>query len=293
MRPGFGSENPPHLVSALAVDAAERERRFEERWRIGGFAFLGTFYDILLDARANELAADFVRRKIHATVRDPDTARRLSPSYPVGCKRLCVDSGGYYATFNQRHVELVDLAEAPIGGITPRGVLAGGREHALDSLVLATGFDAVTGTLMRLSLRGRDGLRIQDKWQSGPLNYLGLATAGFPNLFNIAGAGSTAAFTSVILSIEQHVDWIADCIAWLDRRGLATIEATEDAEIRWMEHLQAMAEQTVFLSCNSWYLGANIPGKPRRFMVLAGGFPAYAERCAQVAAAGYDGFALA
>ena len=292
MRIGFGCELPPHMVSALAVSPEEREARFEERWAYGGFGLLGTFYDIMLDLRANELAAEFVRAKIRATVHDPQTARRLSPSQPIGCKRLCVDSGGYYETFNRPNVQLVDVNEAPLERITPRGVVAGGREHPLDALVLATGFDAVTGTLMRMKLHGRDGLSIQEKWRPGALNYLGLAVARFPNLFNIAGAGSTSAFTSVIQSIEHHVDWIGACIAWLDRQRLDTIEPTADAEAAWMAHVQAMAEKTVFLSCNSWYMGANIPGKPRLFMPLAGGFPAYVERCSQVATNGYEGFSV-
>jgi cation diffusion facilitator CzcD-associated flavoprotein CzcO len=293
MRVGFGSELPPNMVSALAVSAEERDARFEERWQIGGFAFLGAFYDIMVDERANAFAAEFVRGKIRATVHDPETALRLSPRQTIGCKRLCVDSSGYYETFNQLHVRLVDVNDQPIERITPRGVVAGGREYALEALVLATGFDAVTGTLVRLVLKGRGGLPIQDKWRVGPLNYLGLMTAGFPNLFNIAGAGSTSAFTSVIVSIEHHIDWISDCIAWLDAHDLKTIEATKEAEAAWMEYVQVMARQTVFLTCNSWYLGANIPGKARLFMPLTGGFPAYAERCAQVAAGGYEGFRLA
>jgi cation diffusion facilitator CzcD-associated flavoprotein CzcO len=290
---GFGSETPPNMVSALAVTAEERDARFEERWRMGGFAFFGAFSDIMVDERANALAAEFVRDKIRSTVKDPETARRLSPKQTIGCKRLCVDSDDYYETFNQPHVRLVDARDQPIERITPRGVVAGGREHALDALVLATGFDAVTGTLTRLTLKGRGGLPIQDKWRAGPLNYLGLTTAGFPNLFNVAGAGSTSAFTCVILSIEHHIDWIGDCIAWLDAHDLKTIEATEEAEAAWMEYVQTVARQTVFLTCDSWYLGANIPGKPRLFMPLASGFPAYAERCAEVAAAGYEGFRLA
>ena len=290
MRTGFGCELPPHMVSALAVSPEERESRFEERWAYGGFALLGTFYDIMLDLRANEFAAEFVRAKIRATVHNAQTARRLSPTQPIGCKRLCVDSGGYYETFNRSNVQLVDLNEAPLERITPRGVFADGREHELDVLVLATGFDAVTGTLMRMKLQGRGGLSIQEKWRPGALNYLGLAVAGFPNMFNIAGAGSTSAFTSVIQSIEHHVNWIGECIAWLDTQRLTTIEATVHAEAGWMAHVQAMAEQTVFLSCNSWYMGANVPGKPRLFMPLTGGFPAYVERCAQVATNGYEGF---
>jgi cyclohexanone monooxygenase len=293
MRGGFGSELPPHMASALAVDAAELRARLEERWGVGGFAFLGAFYDLMIDLRANETAAEFVRSKIREIVRDPATAARLSPRQPIGCKRLCVDSAGYYETFNRANVRLVDLGEAPIQRFTRRGVVAGGQEHPLDALVFATGFDAITGTLMRLAMHGRGGLPIQQKWAPGALNYLGLAVAGFPNMFNVAGAGSTSAFTSAIAAIEHHVDWIGECIRWLDARGLATIEATEAAEAAWMAHVQRMAERTVFLNCNSWYLGANIPGKPRLFMPLTGGFPAYAERCAEVAERGYEGFALA
>jgi cyclohexanone monooxygenase len=288
-RTGFGCELPLATVSALEVDDAAREAVFEERWQYGGFALLGAFADLMTDLRANALVAEFVRRKIRATVRDPATAALLSPKQPIGCKRLCVDMG-YYETFNRPNVALVDVSGAPIEAITPRGLRSGGREHGFDMLVLATGFDAVTGTLMRMDLRGRDGLRIQDKWRNGPLNYLGLTVAGFPNLFQIAGAGSPAAFTSVIVSIEHHVDWIADCIYWMDHRGLATIEATAEAERRWVGYVDAVAQHTVFVHCNSWYLGANIPGKPRMFMPLAGGFPDYAERCAAVADDGYTGF---
>ena len=291
MRTGFGCELPVAAASALAASAEERHAVFEDRWRIGGFSLLGSYADVLADPRANALVAEFVRSKIRQTVHYPATAALLSPQQPIGCKRLCVDSG-YYATFNRPNVTLVDVSQHPIGAITPAGLQAGGREHSFDTLVLATGFDAVTGTLMRLDLRGRGGLRIQDKWREGPVNQLGLMVAGFPNLFNIAGAGSTSAFTSVIVSIEHHVDWVADCIGWLDARGRATIEASAQAEAAWVAHVNAVAGQTVLLSCNSWYLGANIPGKPRMFMPMAGGFPAYADRCAAVAANAYEGFVL-
>ena len=289
MRGGFGSELPVSTTSALSVSAAEREALFEERWRIGGFSLLGAYADLLTDLRANALAAEFVRTKIRQAVRDPATAALLCPQQPIACKRLCVDSG-YYATFNRPNVTLVDVSEQGIATITPGGLSASGREYPFDTLVLATGFDAMTGTLMKLDLRGRGGLRIQDKWRGGPLNYLGLMTAGFPNLFNIAGAGSSSAFTNVIVSIEHHVDWIADCIRWLDAQGHATIEAGEQPEAEWVAYVNAVAQQTVFLSCNSWYLGANIPGKPRMFMPLAGGFAGYADHCAAVAAKGYEGF---
>ena len=291
MRNGFGCDLPINPNPALAASPGERDAAFEARWRVGGFSLLGAFGDLMTDLRANALAAEFVRGKIRQAVHDPATAALLSPHQPIGCKRMCV-ADDYYETFNRPNVHLIDVSEKPIEAITPRGLRTGGREHTFDTLVLATGFDAVTGTLMRLDLRGRGGLRIQDKWRGGPLNYLGLTVAGFPNLFNIAGAGSAAAFTSVILSIEHHVDWIADCIAWLDARGHATIEATDEAESAWVAHVNAVAAQTVFLSCNSWYLGANIPGKPRMFMPLAGGFPAYATRCAEVADRGYEGFSL-
>ena len=291
MQGGFGSELPPNPVSALEAGAAEREAKFEERWRTGGFSFLGAFRDILLDKRANALAAEFVRGKIRSIVRDPETARRLQPRYALGCKRLCVDTG-YYATYNRPNVGLVDVAESPIERITGKGLVAGGREYAFDALVLATGFDAMTGTLTRLDLRGRGGRAMRDKWAAGPLNYLGLLIEGFPNLFNVAGPGSTSAFTNVMVAIEHHVDWIADCIAFLDRAGKRTIEATEAAEAAWVEHVLAVAKRTVYLTCNSWYLGANIPGKPRVFMPLFG-FPAYAAKCAEVAERGYEGCALA
>jgi cyclohexanone monooxygenase len=292
MRLGFGCEQPMNPVSVLSVSAEVRDAEFEARWRVGGFGLLGAFNDLMLDQRANAFAAEFVRGKIRQTVRDPQTAALLSPKQTIGCKRLCVDTG-YYETYNRPNVRLVDVSEHPIDEITPTGLTSHGREYAFDAIVLATGFDAMTGTLMRLDLRGRGGLPIQQKWHAGPLNYLGLMFAGFPNLFNVAGPGSTSAFTSVIQSIEHHVEWIADCIAHLDAHGLATIEATEEAEAAWVAHVNMVAGHTVFLSCNSWYLGANIPGKPRMFMPLAGGFPPYAERCAQVAKKGYEGFALA
>ena len=290
MRGGFGSESPPNPGSAEAATPAERQARFEERWQRGGFSLLGAFDDLLLNPRSNALAAEFVRGKIRAAVTDPVTARLLSPEHTIGCKRLCVDTG-YYETFNQPQVRLVDVSRQPIEHFKPGGLRAGGQDYAFDALVLATGFDAMTGTLMRLDLRGRGGLRIQQKWAAGPLNHLGLMVAGFPNLFNIAGPGSSSAFTNVIVSIEHHVEWIADCIQHLDRQGLATIEPTAEAETAWVAHVNAVAASTVLLSCNSWYLGANIPGKPRMFMPLVG-FPPYVARCAAVAANGYTGFEL-
>ena len=287
----LGSEWAAAASSTLSVSEERRDAVFEERWRIGGFSFLAAFDDLALDPRANELAAEFVRRKIRSIVHDPVTAQRLSPTYPLGCKRLCVGTS-YYESYNRPNVRLVDIAEQPIEEITPSGVSVGGHEHTLDTLVLATGFDAMTGTLTKLDLRGRGGMTIGQKWQAGPLNYLGIMVAGFPNMFHIAGPGSAAAFTNVIKSIEHHVDWIAECISYLDEHGHTTIEATEQAESTWVGLVNAVAEQTVLLSCNSWYLGANIPGKPRVFMPFAAGFPTYAEQCATVARNGYQGCEL-
>jgi cation diffusion facilitator CzcD-associated flavoprotein CzcO len=294
MRAGIGADWPPNAPSTLSVDDKTREAAFEERWRIGGFSLLGAFSDTMIDARANAFAAEFVRNKIRATLRDPRTAALLCPTHTLGCKRLCVDTG-YYETFNRSNVQLIDVSEASadaIVGITPRGVRTKSRELEMDAIVLATGFDAMTGTLMRLDLRGRGGLGVQDKWRAGPLTYLGLMVAGFPNLFNVVGPGCPAAFTNVILAIEHQVNWIAQCIADLGKRGHKSIEATPAAEAAWVEHVNAVAQATLFLSCNSWYLGANIPGKPRMFMPLLG-FPPYVDRCAEVARNGYEGFALA
>ena len=290
MAGGFGSELPPNPASAVAATPAEREAAFEARWQVGGFSFLTAFRDIMQDERANALAAEFVRGKIRGVVRDPQTAQLLCPTHTIGCKRLCVDSG-YYETFNRPNVKLVDISAHPIEAITPTGLSSGAADYTFDALVLATGFDAMTGTLMRLDLRGRNGRTIQDKWRAGPLNYLGLAIAGFPNLFNVAGPGSTSAFTVIISAIEHHVDWIVDCIGHLDSQGLSTIDATEEAEDAWIAHVNAVAQRTVYLTCNSWYLGANIPGKPRMFMPLVG-FPQYVDRCATAVAGGYEGFVL-
>ncbi len=291
MMGGFGSMLPPNNFSAMSVSAEERERMFEERWQIGGFGLLGTFNDLIVNPAANELVGEFVRGKIRSIVHDPATAAALSPTHPIGCKRLCVDTG-YYASFNRPNVRLVDLQQTPIDRFTATGLVTGGVEHTLDAIVLATGFDAMTGTLLRLDLRGRGGVPIQQHWQAGPLNYLGLCLSGFPNLFTLTGPGATAAFTNVMVAIEHQVQWIADTIADLDARGLRTLEATPEAEAAWVAHVNAVAARTIYLGCNSWYLGANIPGKPRIFMPLFG-FPAYVQKCAEVQQQGYAGFQLA
>ncbi|MEN9314309.1 MAG: hypothetical protein RIS35_702 [Pseudomonadota bacterium] len=287
----FGSNFARNDAPAASASPEERRRAYEERWAAGGVTLLGAYGDLLTDAEANETAAEFVRGKIREIVRDPAVAELLSPRQVIGCKRLCIDTG-YYETFNRPNVKLVDVSRDPIEAITPRGVITGGREYAVDSIVYATGFDAMTGTLLRIDIRGRGGLSLRDKWAAGPRTYLGLGIAGFPNLFTVSGPGSPSVLTNMIVSIQQHVDWIAECIGRLRERSVATIEATEDAEEAWVAHVNSVADKTLFPSCNSWYLGANVPGKTRVFMPLPG-FPAYVAKCDEVASRGYEGFALA
>jgi cyclohexanone monooxygenase len=277
-------------LSALAVTAEERQAEYEARWRDGGLPFLGAFADLLVDPKANDTASAFVRDQIRAIVRDPRTAERLCPDQVIGCKRMCVDTN-YYDTFNLPHVHLIDLRESPIEAITDNGIRTQGGHYELDAIVYATGFDAMTGALTRIDIRGRDGVALRDTWAAGPRTYLGLGVAGFPNFFTISGPGSPSVLTNMIVSIEQNVEWIADCIAHLRNHGYRHIEPTSDAQAAWVEFVNQIADFTLFPTCNSWYLGANVPGKPRVFMPYVG-FPSYVEKCEEVAGRGYDGFVL-
>ena len=277
--------------SAVQASSEERQREYEARWAYGGVSFMGAFNDLLFNESSNATAAEFVRSKIRETVRDPALAEALSPRYVIGCKRLCVDTG-YYDTFNRANVSLVDVSRSPIEAIVPAGVQVGRALYEIDSLVLATGFDAMTGALTRIDIRGKAGEALRDKWHGGPRTYLGLMTAGFPNLFTITGPGSPSVLTNMLPSIEQHVDWIADCLAYLRSRGMAQIEPTLEAENEWVAHVNEVAGTNLRSSCSSWYVGANVPGKTRVFMPYIGGFPAYVEKCSEVVAAGYRGFAL-
>jgi cyclohexanone monooxygenase len=286
----FGSNYPRNETPALSVGEEERANAFEKRWQHGGLFFLGAFGDLIFSTAANGTAASFVREKIRQTVRDPAVAKLLEPSQVIGCKRLCLDSG-YYETFNKPNVTLVDIRNAPIEAITPGGLRTGGREYELDAIVLATGFDAMTGALFAIDIRGRDGVALREKWRDGPRTYLGLGTAGFPNLFTVSGPGSPSVLTNMLVSIEQHVNWISDCIAFMRSHGHARIEAHAAAEDAWVAHVNSVAERTIYPHCNSWYLGSNVQGKPRVFMPLLG-FPQYVEKCNEVAARGYEGFAL-
>ncbi len=278
--------------SALAVPADVREREYEKRWQRGGLGFSATYVDLLTDQAANETAAEFFRAKIRSIVRDPAVAETLVPrDYPIGTKRLCVDTE-YYATFNRDNVTLIDIRTDPIEAITPGGLRTRARTFELDSLVFATGFDAMTGALLSVDIRGRGGETLRRKWEAGPRTYLGLAVAGFPNLFLVTGPGSPSVLSNMIVSIEQHVDWIADCIASLDRGGRATIEPTVDAEDAWVAHVNDLGDMTLYPRANSWYMGANVPGKPRVFMPYVGGVGTYRKTCDEIAARGYEGFVL-
>jgi cyclohexanone monooxygenase len=286
---------PVNQISALAAPVEEREREYEQRWQRGGLGFTSAYTDLLTSKEANDTAADFFRSKIREVVRDPVMAEALMPrDYPIGAKRICVDSG-YYETFNQENVTLVDLRREPIETITPRSVRTATAEYACDSLVFATGFDAMTGTLNAIDIRGRGGIALREAWAAGPSSYLGLAVAGFPNLFTITGPGSPSVLSNMLVSIEQHVDWIADCLAHvhLQGRGLQTIEATPEAEAAWVAHVNEVGNTTLFPLAKSWYTGANAPGKPRVFMPYVGGVGRYRQKCDEIAASGYTGFRLA
>jgi cyclohexanone monooxygenase len=279
-------------IGALEVDDDTRQAMFEHGWERGAFNFTRTFPDIMLDHEANRLTCDFLRTKIRSIVHDPAVAELLSPKIAVGCKRMCIDSG-YYETYNLPHVHLVDISTTPIDEITPEGLRVGDTEYDVDTIVFATGFDAMTGSLLRVDIGGRDGLPLAEAWSAGPRTYLGLGVAGFPNLFIISGPGSPSVLTNMVVSIEQHVNWITDCIDYLRTHGYRSIEAIPDAQAEWVDHVNAVADATVFRvhGCNSWYLGANVPGKPRVFMPLVG-YPLYVEKCNDVAAHGYEGFVL-
>jgi cyclohexanone monooxygenase len=277
-----------------ALDDGDNERRvrYEARWQHGGLTFMSVYNNLALDQAANDTAADFVREKIAEIVKDPATAKLLQPTtYPIGTKRICIDTD-YFETFNRPNVTLVDIKSDPIEEILPNAVRAGAKDYEIDALVLATGFDAMTGSVAKIDISGRQGQTLNQKWAEGPKTYLGLMSAGFPNLFIITGPGSPSVLSNMIVSIEQHVDWIADCIAYMRDRGFEAMEANKDAEDNWVAHVNEVAYTTLYPQANSWYMGANIPGKPRIFMPYIGGVGPYRQICNDVAAKGYEGFAM-
>jgi len=293
----FGQEHYFIPKSALEASEEEREREFDRMWDAGGFAFwLANYQDMFFDKRANDLCADYIQRKIRRTVKDPAVAEKLIPKgYAYGTKRQPLDTN-YYETFNKDNVLLVDAAtDGPIEEITETGIRAGGKEYEFDIIVFATGFDAMTGPLKALNLQGRGGRKLQDQWADGPHTYLGIAVAGFPNLFTITGPQSPSVLTNMPVAIEQHIEWIADCIDAMRKSGKTSIEATPDAQDQWVAHVNEVVSQTLMPSANSWYMGANIPGKPRTFLPYLGpeGVGGYRKACDEIAAKGYEGFALA
>lgn len=275
---------------ATELTPQEIRAECERRWEMGGLFWYGSFADILINQETNDAVSDFIRGKIHEMVKDPVVADLLTPRTVFGCKRVCADTD-YYATYNRHNVRLVDISKTPIDEFTPQGVSVGGKEYAFDAIVMATGFDAMTGSLNKIDIRGRNGLKLKDKWAAGPRTYLGLQSAGFPNLFTISGPGSPSVLTSMITSIEQHVEFIRDAITHMRDNNLRFIEATREAEDNWVDHVNEVADGTLLTSCNSWYLGANVPGKPRVFMPYFG-FPAYVAKCEEVVKEGYEGFAF-
>ncbi|MGZ9710476.1 flavin-containing monooxygenase [Glaciimonas sp. GNP009] len=283
-------EKSPH--KAHEVSSAEQQVEYSRRWQAGGVNFMHSFNDLMLDIRSNDSAAEFVRSQIGAIVDDPKVADLLKPKgYPIGAKRICVDTN-YYSTYNRDSVTLVDLRAAPITSITASGLQTTDTHYPLDSIVFATGYDAMTGALSKIDIVGRAGETLASKWENGPRTYLGLMMAGFPNLFTITGPGSPSVLSNMIFAIEQHVEWIADCLSWMGEHGHKTIEADRVAEELWVAHVNEVADKTLFPLANSWYVGANVPGKPRVFMPYVGGVVPYRKKCNEVAERGYEGFHL-
>jgi cyclohexanone monooxygenase len=269
----------------------ERNRELEARYQVGGFYLDSAYSDLFTDEQANEVLAEFLRGKIRQRVHDPELAELLCPyTYPVATKRMCVDID-YYEAYNRDNVRLVSLAQSAIDEITANGVRVDGEELAFDILVFATGFDAMTGALLAVDIRGRSA-RLRETWAEGARSFLGLAVAGFPNLFTINGPGSPSVLTNMIVSIEQHVDWIADCIEYARERGFSSIEATRKAEDAWVSDVRRVGEQTLYPRADSWYVGANIPGKPRVLLPYVGGADRYRAECDRIAKNDYAGFAF-
>lgn len=266
------------------------KEKLETFWQYGGARVIGTFADTMMDEASNTVVADFVRDKIRETVKDPEVAEKLCPtSHPIGTKRICVDSD-YFATYNRDNVDLVDIKENPIDTILPDGLRTTAETYQFDILILATGFDAMTGTLSRMDIRGSAGKPLNDKWAAGPRTYLGLGVHEFPNLYLVTGPGSPSVLSNMIVSIEQHVDFITDMMSYMREHNYETFEADLNAENVWVDHVNEVAESTLFPKGGSWYLGANIPGKPRVFMPYAAGVGPYREVCDGVAAKNYEGF---
>ena len=293
----FGQEHYFIPKSALEVSQEERERELDKRWDAGGFAFwLANYQDMFFSKEANDVIADYLKRKIRATVKDPKVAEKLIPKgYYYGTKRQPLDTN-YFETFNKDNVHLVDAtADGPLEEITEHGIRAGGKEYEFDIIVFATGFDALTGPLKALNLKGRRGATLDQEWAEGPRTYLGIQAVGFPNFFSLTGPQSPSVLTNMPVAIEQHVEWVTELIDYMRRNGKTVIEPTPEAQDQWVAHVNEVVNTTLMTSANSWYMSANIPGKPRAFLPYLDpeGMGGYRKKCAEVAAKGYEGFALA
>jgi cation diffusion facilitator CzcD-associated flavoprotein CzcO len=291
-RSGGGSPHIAHPKLTLQASPEERREAFETRWELGGVLFSKTFSDQMITLEANDEARKFYEEKIRAVIGDPQLAEMLIPTdHPIGTKRICTDTN-YFQTFNRDNVTLVSVRNTPIESIDDTGISTVDAHYDIDALVLATGFDAMTGTLAKIDIVGRGGEKLAEDWADGPRTYLGLGTDGFPNLFLVSGPGAPAVLANMVLHAEAHVNWIADAIGHLDNHGYAALEPTADAVDNWIAECAQRAEATLFTKANSWYLGANVPGKPRMFMLFLGGFGVYLDICNEVAGAGYKGFDL-
>ena len=284
---------PPPARSALEVPADERDQIYERKWAEGGsISFLYAFNDLLTNKAANDTASEFVRQKIRSMVKDQEVAELLAPhTHPMGTKRLILDTN-YYETYNRDNVALVDVKSAPIEEITKTGLRTAQAGYELDAIVFATGFDAMTGAMLDIDIRVKDGASLKESWSAGPRTYLGLMVAGFPNLFTITGPGSPGVKSNMMLSIEQHTNWIVDCLQHLRSRHHRRIEVEPEAEESWVTHVREVADSTLYPLANSWYMGANIPGKPLIFMPYVGGVQMYKKKCDEVVANGYEGFSI-
>ncbi|TLH74030.1 NAD(P)/FAD-dependent oxidoreductase [Mycolicibacterium cosmeticum] len=291
-RSGGGSPHVAHPKLTMEASPQEREEAFERRWELGGVLFSKTFSDQMITLEANEEARKFYENKIRAVIDDPQLADMLIPTdHPIGTKRICTDTN-YFQTYNRDNVTLVSVRKTPIESIDETGINTEDKHYDIDALVLATGFDAMTGTLAKIDIVGRGGQKLVDDWAAGPRTYLGLGTDGFPNLFLVSGPGAPAVLANMVLHAEAHINWIADAITYLDTHGYAALEPTVDAVDNWVAECAQRAEATLFTKANSWYMGANIPGKPRMFMLFLGGFGTYLDICNEAAAARYKGFDL-
>lgn len=287
-----GLNRDMNRISALSVTDEERTAWYEEAWQTAGFGFVLSYNDLLLSDEANQTAVDFINGKIREIVKDPQVAALLTPSdYPYGAKRPCVDSR-YYDCFNRENVTLVDIKGSPIQRVTETGIQTVDAHYELDSIVFATGYDALTGALAKIEFVGRNGVTLAEKWDGGPRTYLGISTEGFPNLFMVAGPGSPSVLTNVMASIEQHVEWLADLFVHARETGVLAIEAELDAEDAWVDHVNELANATLYPKANSWYLSPEVPGRTRVFMPYSGGLRAYRRKCAEVQGGGYAGFSL-